>query len=191
MKILILDNYDSFTYNLFHIVEDLLGNKDILEVFRNDQISLDAVGAYNKIIISPGPGLPEEAGIITELIRRYADKKSILGVCLGHQAITEVFGGKLKNLDEVLHGVAIPTRVVKTDALLFSNCPELFETGRYHSWVPDKKSFPHCLEITAIDPSGNIMGLQHKTLDVHGVQFHPESVLTKVGRQILKNWVLG
>src|SRR5690554_3543658 len=105
MKILILDNYDSFTYNLFHIVEDLLGNKDILEVFRNDQISLDAVGAYNKIIISPGPGLPEEAGIITELIRRYADKKSILGVCLGHQAITEVFGGKLKNLDEVLHGV--------------------------------------------------------------------------------------
>ena len=162
MKILILDNYDSFTYNLFHIVEDLLGNKDILEVFRNDQISLDAVGAYNKIIISPGPGLPEEAGIITDLIRRY-----------------------------VLLGVAIPTRVVKTDALLFSNCPELFETGRYHSWVPDKKSFPHCLEITAIDPSGNIMGLQHKTLDVHGVQFHPESVLTKVGRQILKNWVLG
>ena len=189
MRILILDNYDSFTYNLYHIVEDLLGEEDTLEVFRNDKISLGDVGTYDKIIISPGPGLPGEAGNTCELIRHYAHKKSILGVCLGHQAITEVFGGRLQNLDKVLHGVAIPTRVVKSDALLFRGCPDQFDTGRYHSWVPERKSFPPCLEITAIDQGGNIMALQHKTLDVHGVQFHPESVMTTVGRQILKNWV--
>ncbi|MEE4178088.1 MAG: aminodeoxychorismate/anthranilate synthase component II [Bacteroides sp.] len=189
MKILILDNYDSFTYNLFHIVEDLLSDEDILEVYRNDQINLEDVDKYNKIIISPGPGLPEEAGITCDVIKSFAGTKSILGVCLGHQAIAEIFGGRLQNLDEVLHGVSIPTKVLKPDALLFRDCPELFNTGRYHSWVPDKKTFPQCLEITAIDPSGNIMGLQHKNLDVHGVQFHPESVMTPVGRKILRNWV--
>jgi len=189
MKILILDNYDSFTFNLFHIVESLLPDGHLLEVHRNDQISLEAVGLYDKIIISPGPGLPEEAGITCELIRRYAAEKSILGVCLGHQAITEVFGGKLQNLEQVLHGVAIPTKVVKPDALLFRNCPNVLETGRYHSWVPDPETFPKELEITAIDASGSIMALQHKTFDLHGVQFHPESVMTPGGRQILRNWV--
>jgi len=191
MKILILDNYDSFTFNLYHIVESLLPHGHMLEVHRNDQISLEAVAGYDKIIISPGPGLPEEAGITCELIRRYASEKSILGVCLGHQAITEVFGGRLKNLEQVLHGVAIPTKVLKQDALLFKNCPDLFDSGRYHSWVPDPETFPNELEITAIDALGNIMALQHKTLNVHGVQFHPESVMTIVGKQILRNWVEG
>lgn len=191
MKILILDNYDSFTFNLYHIVESLLPDGHTLEVHRNDQISLTAAGRYDKIIISPGPGLPEEAGITCELIRRYAAEKSILGVCLGHQAITEVFGGRLQNLELVLHGVSVPTMILKPDALLFKDCPALFETGRYHSWVPDKVTFPKELEITAIDHSGNIMALQHKTLDVHGVQFHPESVMTPIGKQILRNWVVG
>ncbi|MBW6499539.1 MAG: aminodeoxychorismate/anthranilate synthase component II [Bacteroidales bacterium] len=191
MKILILDNYDSFTFNLYHIVESLLPDGNILEVHRNDQIDLDAVGHYDKIIISPGPGLPDEAGITCELIRRYAAEKSILGVCLGHQAIAEVFGGKIQNLEQVLHGVAISTKVVKADALLFRHCPDVFETGRYHSWVADPDTFPKALEITAIDASGNIMALQHKTFDVHGVQFHPESVMTPVGRLILRNWVGG
>lgn len=189
MKILILDNYDSFTFNLFHIVESLLSDGDTLEVYRNDQMDLDAVGQYNKIIISPGPGLPEKAGITCKLIRRYAPEKSILGVCLGHQAIVEVFGGRLQNLEQVLHGVSIPTNVIKPHALLFRHCPDVFETGRYHSWVADPDTLPKELEITAIDASGNIMALQHKTFDVHGVQFHPESVMTPVGRLILKNWV--
>ncbi len=189
MKILILDNYDSFTFNLYHIVESLLSDGDTLEVHRNDQISLEAVGQYDKIIISPGPGLPEEAGITCELIRRYAPEKSILGVCLGHQAITEVFGGRLQNLEQVLHGVSIATKVEKPDALLFRHCPDVFETGRYHSWVPDPEAFPKALEITALDQNGHIMALQHKTFDVHGVQFHPESVMTPVGKQILRNWV--
>jgi len=189
MKILILDNYDSFTFNLFHIVESLLSDGDTLEVHRNDQISLEAVAGYNKILISPGPGLPSEAGITCDVIRHYASQKSILGVCLGHQAITEVFGGRLQNLEHVLHGVSVSTKVIKPDALLFQNCPEVFGTGRYHSWVPDPESFPQELEVTAIDESGNIMALQHKTLDVHGVQFHPESVMTPVGKQILRNWV--
>ncbi len=189
MKILILDNYDSFTFNLFHIVESLLSDGDTLEVYRNDQIDLDAVGHYDKIIISPGPGLPEEAGITCELIRRYAPEKSILGVCLGHQAIVEVFGGRLQNLEQVLHGVSIPTNVVKPDALLFRNCPNVFETGRYHSWVADPDTFPKELEITAVDASGSIMALQHKSFHVHGVQFHPESVMTPIGKQILRNWV--
>ena len=191
MKILILDNYDSFTFNLYHIVESLLPNGHVLEVHRNDQVSLEAVAHYDKIIISPGPGLPKEAGITCELIRRYAAEKSILGVCLGHQAITEVFGGRLKNLEQVLHGVFIHTKVVKSDALLFRNCPETFETGRYHSWVSEPETFPKELEITAMDASGNIMALQHKTFDLHGVQFHPESVMTPIGRQILRNWVEG
>jgi anthranilate synthase component II len=191
MKILILDNYDSFTFNLYHIVESLLPDGDTLEVHRNDQISLEAVGQYDKVIISPGPGLPGEAGITCELIRRYAPEKSILGVCLGHQAITEVFGGKLQNLEQVLHGVVVPTKVIKPDALLFKECPLTFDSGRYHSWVPDPATFPKELVITAIDHNGHIMALQHKILEVHGVQFHPESVMTPIGRQILRNWVGG
>lgn len=189
MKILILDNYDSFTFNLFHIVESLLPDGNILEVHRNDRIELEAVEPYDKVIISPGPGMPHEAGITCDLIRRYAGHKSILGVCLGHQAIAEVFGGRLKNLNQVLHGKAISTKVVNPEALLFRNCPEVFDSGRYHSWVPDPKTFPNELEITATDDFGNIMALQHKTFDLHGVQFHPESIMTPIGRQILMNWL--
>lgn len=189
MNILILDNYDSFTYNLFHIVESLLPPGGVLEVWRNDQITVDELQRFDKIVISPGPGLPEEAGITVEAIKRWASKKSILGVCLGHQAITKAFGGHLQNLSKVLHGVSLPVRITRTDALLFRNLPETIETGRYHSWVPDKATFPEDLQITAIDPQGNIMALQHRTHCVHGVQFHPESIMTPQGREILNNWL--
>ena len=191
MKILILDNYDSFTFNLFHIVESILPGGYTLEVHRNDQISLEAASIFDKIVISPGPGLPSEAGIACNLIRRCAGHKSILGVCLGHQAITEVFGGRLIHLSQVLHGKVVPAKVVMPEAILFRNCPFVFETGRYHSWVSDTNTFPNELEITAVDDLGNIMALQHKNLDVHGVQFHPESVMTPVGKLILRNWVEG
>lgn len=191
MKILILDNYDSFTFNLFHLVESILPETYTLEVHRNDQISLEAASVFDKFIISPGPGLPSEAGITCNLIRRCSGHKSILGVCLGHQAITEVFGGRLRNLSQVLHGVSIPTQVLKKNALLFRNCPATFDTGRYHSWVPDPDTFPDELAITAMDHLGNIMALQHKTLNLHGVQFHPESIMTPLGVQILRNWVEG
>jgi len=189
MKILIIDNYDSFTFNLFHLVEELIPAKAILRVFRNDQIKIDEVDRYDKIIVSPGPGMPTEAGITCEAIDRYAPAKSILGVCLGHQAITRVFGGQLKNLDKVLHGVTVPVRIIRQEALLFRSCPEIFETGRYHSWVPDPTTFPDVLQVTAIDQGGHIMALQHKHYRMHGVQFHPESIMTPYGRQILRNWI--
>lgn len=190
MKILIIDNYDSFSYNLLHLVEAILPMGWSVDIKRNDAISLDAIGAYDKIIISPGPGLPADAGISCKAIEKYSPHKSILGVCLGLQAITEVFGGSLYNLKKVLHGVAVPVTVIQTEDYLFKKCPRVFDTGRYHSWVASTDFFPECLEVTAIDNDQQVMALRHKQFDVRGVQFHPESVLTPMGRQIIKNWVL-
>lgn len=187
MKLLVLDNYDSFTYNLVHGIEKVLGAK--VDVFRNDQISLAAVKAYDKIVLSPGPGIPDEAGILKELIREYGPSKSILGVCLGHQAIGEVFGGKLLNLDKVYHGIATPLRLLVQDEPLFAGIPQTFNGGRYHSWIVEKASLPACLEITAEAADGSIMAMRHKTYDVRGVQFHPESVLTECGQQMIENWL--
>jgi anthranilate synthase component 2 len=192
MKILIFDNYDSFTYNLVHLIEKITHEK--VDVYRNDKITLEDVQQYDKIILSPGPGLPSEAGLLLSLIKEYAATKSILGVCLGHQAIGEVFGGKLTNLSSVFHGVATPVKTVngKQSAVsnqLFKGLNETFNVGRYHSWIVDKKDFPDELEITAEDENGFIMALQHKQYDVQGVQFHPESVLTPDGEKIMRNWL--
>jgi anthranilate synthase component II len=194
MKILVFDNYDSFTYNLVHLVEKIIGEK--VDVFRNDQIPLEHVLIYDKIILSPGPGLPSEAGMLLPLIKQYAASKSILGVCLGHQAIGEVFGGRLTNLTKVYHGVASPVKIipqnqgnVSVNADLFNGIPDGFMAGRYQSWVIDPGGFPNSLEITATDASGHIMALRHKDYDVLGVQFHPESVLTPFGEQIMRNWL--
>lgn len=191
MKILVFDNYDSFTYNLVHLVEKITHIK--VNVYRNDQIPLEKVKAYDKIILSPGPGIPVEAGLLLPLIKEYAATKSILGVCLGHQAIAEAFGGMLTNLSTVFHGVATPIKIQnpknpKLNGVL-NDLPETIEVGRYHSWVVNKEGFPAGLEITAEDETGMIMALQHKTYDVQGVQFHPESVLTPVGEDILRNWL--
>jgi len=186
MKILVFDNYDSFTYNLVHCIEKISDHQ--VEVYRNDQISLKAIGGFDKILLSPGPGLPDEAGILKELIRTYAPAKSILGVCLGQQAIAEVFGGSLLNLEHVYHGVATPIKQIGND-LLFKGLPENFDAGRYHSWVVDRKTFPADLEITAQDGNGEIMAIRHRTYDVRGVQFHPESVLTPLGEKIIGNWL--
>jgi anthranilate synthase component 2 len=187
MKILVFDNYDSFTYNLVHLVEKILHQK--VDVYRNDQIPLEKVKEYDKIILSPGPGIPEEAGLLLPLIKEYAAAKSILGVCLGHQAIGQAFGGKLINLSTVYHGVATPVQVINRDKPLFNGLPDEFEVGRYHSWVVSEEGFPKELEITARDSNNFIMALQHKTYDVQGVQFHPESVLTPRGEEILRNWL--
>ncbi|HJS55083.1 MAG TPA: aminodeoxychorismate/anthranilate synthase component II [Chitinophagaceae bacterium] len=191
MKILVFDNYDSFTYNLVHLVEKITHQK--VDVYRNDQIPLEKVKDYDKIILSPGPGIPVEAGLLLPLIKEYASSRSILGVCLGHQAIGEAFGGKLINLSSVFHGVATPVKVksemLKVKSFLFEGLPEELEVGRYHSWVVSKEDFPDELEITAEDENGMIMGLQHKTYDVQGVQFHPESVLTPRGEDIIRNWL--
>lgn len=187
MKILVIDNYDSFTYNLVHYLENL--TQQHVDVFRNDQISLDEVENYDKILLSPGPGVPEEAGICLDLIRRFAPTKSILGVCLGHQAIGEAFGGSLVNLDTVYHGVSTEIGVVAPEDRLYNNIPGTFEVGRYHSWVVDRESLPECLKITSLDNRGLIMGLSHKEYDVKGVQYHPESVLTQHGMQLLENWL--
>jgi anthranilate synthase component 2 len=186
MRILVLDNYDSFTFNLVHYLEKVSGI--VPEVFRNDEISLTAIQDYHKILISPGPGLPPEAGITKELIQQYGSEKSILGICLGLQAIGEVYGANLRNLEEVYHGVATDIRSIR-QAGLFKGIPEHFKAGRYHSWVVDGKDLPSELEITAMDHRGNIMGLRHRELDVQGVQFHPESILTEHGEQLLKNWI--
>lgn len=196
MKILVFDNYDSFTYNLVHLVEKITHSK--VDVFRNDQIALEKVKEYDKIILSPGPGIPEEAGLLLPLIKEYAATKSILGVCLGHQAIGEAFGGTLTNLSSVFHGVATPIKIVKRQSAvvsasrndLFKDLPDEIEVGRYHSWVVSNENFPAELEITAEDETGMIMALQHKTYDVQGVQFHPESVLTPKGEVILRNWLV-
>ena len=187
MKILLLDNYDSFTYNLLHIVKELGAQ---IEVRRNDQITLDKVERFDKILLSPGPGIPEEAGILLPLIRRYAPIKSILGVCLGEQAIGEAFGAKLVNLTEVYHGISSDIQIVANDPL-FEGLPRRFEAGRYHSWVVSREQFPDCLEVTAVDTEKNyIMALRHRTYDVRGIQFHPESVLTPEGKRMIQNWTL-
>lgn len=186
MKILVLDNYDSFTYNLVYIVRQL-GYGDVMDVFRNDKISLEDVGKYDKILLSPGPGVPSEAGIMPELLRRYAETKSILGVCLGHQAIGEAFGGELINLSEVLHGVA--STVTVQEDLLFNGISDTFSIGRYHSWVIDEATLSPDLEVTARTPDRQIMAVRHKKFDVRGVQFHPESILTENGVKIMQNWL--
>lgn len=186
MKILIFDNYDSFTYNLVQMVEQITGEKT--DVFRNDEISLKEIEKYDKIILSPGPGIPKEAGILLDLIQTYAPVKSIFGVCLGQQAIAETFGGSLINLSEIYHGVATKARQIK-EHHIFKNLPEILEVGRYHSWAVNPENFPEELEITSVDENGMIMSLKHKTYDVHAVQYHPESVLTPNGRQILENFL--
>ncbi|VBB44630.1 putative anthranilate synthase component II [uncultured Paludibacter sp.] len=186
MKILIFDNYDSFTYNLVHAVKKL-GFTDV-EVHRNDKIALEDIERFDKIILSPGPGIPSESGILLDVIRTYASSKSILGVCLGEQAIAEAFEGTLINLPEVFHGVSTKINVIADD-ILFYDMLSTLEVGRYHSWAVSKENLPDCLQITAIDENGMIMALKHKTYDVRGVQFHPESILTPEGEDMLKNWL--
>ena len=188
MKILILDNYDSFTYNLVQYVKEITGTRP--DVVRNDKISLDAVDAYDFIILSPGPGLPHEAGIMIDLIKRYASTKKILGVCLGHQAIAEAFGGELFNLPKVYHGVATNIKITESSDLVFKNCPPEVVVGRYHSWAVVKENLPSELRITAVDEHGVIMALSHKTFDIKGVQFHPESIMTAYGKQMLQNFIV-
>ncbi len=186
MKIIVLDNYDSFTYNLVHAIEKITGQK--IDVVRNDEVDPAYFSAYDKIVLSPGPGIPEESGILKEVIRQWADKKSIFGVCLGLQAIGEVFGATLENLNQVYHGVA--TTIIQTvnDEPIFKDIPEIFEAGRYHSWIVSRNKLPDCLEVTAIDKQGQIMAARHKQYDVRGVQFHPESILTPFGEKIISNW---
>jgi anthranilate synthase component 2 len=187
MQILVLDNYDSFTYNLVHYIEELSDAK--VDVFRNDKITVEQAAAYDKIVLSPGPGIPDEAGILKSLIAGLAPTHSILGVCLGCQAIAEVFGGNISNLSKVYHGVATPIKVLDRKEKLFDSLPDTFLAGRYHSWVVNEKGLPGELAITAKDEAGNIMGIRHTRYDVRGVQFHPESVLTEHGKTMLKNWL--
>jgi len=185
-KIVVIDNYDSFTYNLVHYLEDL--NCEVT-VFRNDEFYMEELKDFDKILLSPGPGIPDEAGLLKEVIQTYAPTKSILGICLGQQAIGEVFGGTLTNLEKVYHGVATKITLIAQEEVLFRDIPNEFEVGRYHSWVVSKNNFPEVLEITSIDEQGQIMSLQHKNYDVRAVQFHPESILTPHGKKILDNWV--
>ena len=187
MNILVFDNYDSFTYNLVHLVENITGEKP--DVFRNDEISLDEVEKYDRIILSPGPGIPEEAGLLLPLIKRYASLKPILGVCLGHQAIGQAFSAGLINLETVYHGVATKMIQSESKSLLFTGLENEFDAGRYHSWIIDKKTLPGDFEITAEDENGYIMAMQHKKFDLQSVQFHPESVLTPGGERMLRNWL--
>lgn len=187
MKILVFDNYDSFTYNLVHLVEKITHEK--ADVFRNDEIALEEVNKYDKIILSPGPGIPSEAGLLLPLIKQYASAKSILGVCLGHQAIGEAFGGTLVNLSTVYHGIATSCQFTINNCQLFEGLPSNIEVGRYHSWIISNENFPNDLEVTARDDNNYIMALQHKAYDVQGVQFHPESVLTPDGEKIMRNWL--
>lgn len=185
MKILILDNYDSFTYNLVQYIEEETGGE--VDVYRNDKISLDAVADYDLIVLSPGPGVPEEAGIMPELIKRYASEKVIFGVCLGHQAIGEAFGGTLINLEEVHHGVETAMTRTRTDDVIFRGVPATFNAGRYHSWVVDPQSMPEELLTTASGEYGGVMAMQHRDLAIFGVQFHPESIMTEHGRLMIRN----
>tara|TARA_R110002126_G_scaffold148447_1_gene294429 strand:- start:89 stop:655 length:567 start_codon:yes stop_codon:yes gene_type:complete len=184
-KILVIDNYDSFTYNLVHYLEDL--NCEVT-VYRNDEFDIDEIVHFDKILLSPGPGIPDEAGLLKAVIQKYGPTKSIFGVCLGQQAIGEVYGGTLSNLDKVYHGIATNVKTVVDDELLFEGLGNEFEVGRYHSWVVDA-NLPDVLEATSFDENGQVMSLRHKTYDVRGVQFHPESVLTPNGKKILENWV--
>ena len=185
MKIVIIDNYDSFTYNLSHLVKELGAE---VTVVRNDQFRLEDLEQYSKIILSPGPGIPSEAGLLLDVIRTYAGRKPILGVCLGHQAIGEVFGAKLENLSDVFHGVATPCHIIADDPV-FSGLPAEITIGRYHSWVVSREGMPDCLEITAVSDEGQIMALRHRELNIRGIQFHPESVLTPDGKKMLQNWM--
>lgn len=187
MKILILDNYDSFTYNLVHMVEKITGN--FPAVFRNDEISLEDVNKYDMIMLSPGPGIPDEAGILKEVIKKYAGKKPIFGVCLGLQAITEVFGGKIINLDDVFHGVATEMKVTDKNATIFKGVPETFLAARYHSWAATDEGFPEEIQVTARDEDGLIQAIEHKVFPISAVQFHPESILTDVGEQLVTNFI--
>lgn len=186
MKILVLDNYDSFVYNLVHYLREM-GHEP--EVYRNDKITLAEVARFDRILLSPGPGVPSEAGIMPQLIAAYAPTKSILGVCLGHQAIGEAFGATLENMTDVLHGIATETFVTDSGERLFKDVPTGFRAGRYHSWTVVPGSVPHALAVTATDAQGRIMALRHRTHDVRGVQFHPESILTEHGKQMLRNWL--
>jgi anthranilate synthase component 2 len=186
MKILVLDNYDSFTYNLVYIIRQL-GYGAQMDVIRNDKISLEDVAKYDKILLSPGPGVPKDAGIMPELLKKYGASKSILGVCLGHQAIGEAYGGDLTNLSEVLHGVASNVKV--ENDLLFKGVPDTFSIGRYHSWVVNENTLSSDLEVIARTPDNQIMAVRHKEYDVRGMQFHPESILTEHGVQIIQNWM--
>lgn len=185
MKVVLIDNYDSFTYNLYHLLREL--EVDVT-VFRNDQFQLNDLKAYDKIMLSPGPGIPSEAGLLMQVIKEYAGKKPILGICLGEQAIGESFGGTLVNLSEVFHGVQTPAHIVEND-YIFEGLPKDIQVGRYHSWVVDAASIPNCLEITATSDEGQVMVLRHKDYDIRGIQFHPESVLTPDGKTMIKNWV--
>lgn len=187
MKILVFDNYDSFTYNLVQMIEQIVGHK--VDVYRNDEIPLEKIAEYDKIILSPGPGIPSEAGILLDVIKTYAPTKSIFGVCLGQQAIAEAFGGRLINLKEIYHGVATEAKKTKPDAKLLSGLPETIEVGRYHSWAVDPEFFRDELEITSVDRENMIMSLQHRQFDVHGVQYHPESILTPEGKKIMENFL--
>jgi anthranilate synthase component 2 len=184
-KILVIDNYDSFTYNLVHYLEDLDCE---VTVYRNDEFEMEEIARFDKILLSPGPGIPDEAGLLKQVIQQYGPTKSIFGVCLGQQAIGEVYGGTLSNLDKVYHGVATNVTKAVNDELLFEGLDNEFEVGRYHSWVVDT-NLPDCLEATSFDANGQVMSLRHKTYDVRGVQFHPESVLTPNGKKMLENWV--
>lgn len=187
MKILVIDNYDSFTYNLVHLLETITG--EYPAVFRNDEIAIENINNYDLIMLSPGPGIPEEAGILKGVIKTYAATKPIFGVCLGLQAITEVFGGVLENLDTVFHGVATTMKVTNKEAVIYKNVPEEFEAARYHSWIASENNFPSELEITAVDEFGAIMSIQHKKYNISAVQYHPESILTPLGEQIIRNFI--
>lgn len=186
MKIIVIDNYDSFVYNLVHYLEEL--NCEVT-VRRNDQFHMTELENYDKILLSPGPGIPQEAGFLKQVIKTFAGKKPILGVCLGQQAIGEVFGGDLENLSEVFHGVATPAKILVSDEPLFKDLGPEIEIGRYHSWVVSIQNFPESLEVTSVDENGQIMSLRHREYDIRGVQFHPESVLTPNGKQIIQNWI--
>ncbi len=187
MNILVIDNYDSFTYNLVHILRQL-GYESMMKVVCNDQFELDEVEAYTHILLSPGPGVPKDAGLMPQVIQRYAETKNILGVCLGHQAIGEAFGGGLFNLPEVCHGVVTTINIVNEDAL-FAGLPSSFKVCRYHSWVIDKDSLPDDLIVTAVAHDGSIMAVKHRQFELRGVQFHPESVMTEHGTHLIKNWL--
>ncbi|MDC0230528.1 aminodeoxychorismate/anthranilate synthase component II [Aureispira] len=186
MKILIIDNYDSFTYNLVQYLRE--GSSCLVEVFRNDQIEIRAIAKYDAIVLSPGPGLPKDAGLLLEIIKTYAESKPILGICLGHQAIAQAFGAQLENLTQVYHGIATPVSILKQKDI-FKNQQSEISVGRYHSWIVDKKTIPDCLEVIAEDKNGQIMAVQHKRFPVTGLQFHPESVLTPNGKELLKNFI--
>ena len=185
MRIVIIDNYDSFTYNLAHLVKELGAE---VEVLRNDQFQIEDLRPYDKIILSPGPGIPSEAGLLLDVIRQYAPIKPILGVCLRHQAIGDYFGGHLTNLSQVFHGVSSTVSVTTPD-YIYNELPDHIEVGRYHSWVVDTHAFPDCLEITSVSKEGQIMSLRHRQYDVRGIQYHPESVLTPDGQKIISNWL--